>query len=99
MSAGRGCLGAQWPLDAAACAWCRLEGFDGDMLGKTLRAFGSMRYYDDDLLEGESYTDSYFSHHPPSYCHNCSFDVSQVWLHAFGLSLCQLYVALAQGDT
>jgi hypothetical protein len=30
----------------------RLDEFSGDMLGHTLRAFGSMQYYDDELLEG-----------------------------------------------
>jgi hypothetical protein len=29
----------------------RLDEFSGDMLGHTLRAFGSMQYYDDELLE------------------------------------------------
>ena len=29
----------------------RLDEFSGDMLGHTLRAFGSMHYYDDELLE------------------------------------------------
>lgn len=55
------CRGGQHPsrahqLQRQGCraAPCRLEGFDGDMLGKTLRAFGSMQYYDDELLEGES---------------------------------------------
>lgn len=30
----------------------RMEEFSGDMLGHTLRAFGTMEYYDDDLLDG-----------------------------------------------
>ena len=39
--------------DAAADeVLARLEEFTGDQLGHTLRAFGEMQYYDDELLEG-----------------------------------------------
>jgi hypothetical protein len=42
----------------------RLDEFSGDMLGHTLRAFGSMQYYDDELLEGVV---SHMSAHPEKF--------------------------------
>lgn len=56
-----GCYNIAFKDALADHVLAKLKDFDGDMLGKTLRAFGSMQYYDDELLEGVV---SYVQQHP-----------------------------------